>query len=101
MGRRSKFADGYPQSARARSRPRQSELGQIPASHSNATLVRRICVRSTINFACHPERSEGPHEASRITKSNLCNQSPKVRSLVVCATQDDIRLFVSDIPTSP
>src|SRR5947208_5850276 len=80
MGRRSNFADGYPQSARARSRPRQSELGQIPASRSNATLVRRIRVRSTINFACHPERSEGPHETSRITKSNLCNQSPKVRS---------------------
>jgi len=40
--------------------------------------------------SCHPERSEGPHNLVSITPAMLCNQSTCGRSLVVCATRDDI-----------
>ena len=39
---------------------------------------------------CHPERSEGPHNLASIARAILYDQSPCGRSLVVCATRDDM-----------
>src|SRR6059058_2731739 len=100
MGGGSGFGNGDPQSARARSRPRQFNLGQISSSRRDQALVRRVelrsirlakkvdravpcsmlkCGEAALNLAS-PEGAADPPDDSALFLANICGEPWRKRS---------------------